>query len=159
MNYIDVIILAFLAWGAYRGFSRGLILEIATLVGLVLGIYFAIEYSPYTEEVLHDFFNISSKCLNYIALAVTFLVVVLVIFIVAKLLTKLVNIIFLGFINKLLGVIFGVLRYAVIVCVLLLIVDALNEKFQFISEEILKESIFFQPFLNFAQGIYNDIRF
>lgn len=159
MNYIDVVILIFLVWGAIQGFSKGLIIEIATLVGVILGIYFAIEYSSYTENFLHDFFNISSKYLAYIALAVTFLVVMLIMFVIGKLLTKLINIICLGLINKLLGTVLGVLKYAVILGVLLLIVDVLNEKFQFISEETQKESIFFYPFLNFAQETYNVIRY
>ena len=41
----------------------------------------------------------------------------------------------------------------------LLIVDALNAKFQFLGEEIRKESLLYQPFLNFAQKMYNTIRF
>lgn len=159
MNYIDIIILLFLAWGAFRGFSKGLIVEIATLLGLVLGVYFAIEYSSYTEGLLRDFLNISSQYMAYIALGVTFLVVVLIVFILGKLLTKLIDIISLGLVNKLLGTVLGILKYAVIVCVLLLIVDALNAKFQFLGEEIRKESLLFQPFLNFAQKMYNTIRF
>ena len=49
MSYIDIIILLFLLYGAYRGFSRGLIVEVATLAGLVLGVYMAVRYSSYTE--------------------------------------------------------------------------------------------------------------
>lgn len=159
MNYIDIVILLFLLYGAYRGFSRGLIIEVATLVGLVLGVYIAIRYSAYTENFLKDFVSISSRYISYIALAVTFLLVAIVIYIVGKLLTKLVDIISLGLINKLLGTMLGVAKYVVIVCVLLLVVDALNEKFQFISQETREKSLLFYPFLNFAQKMYNAIRF
>ena len=53
----------------------------------------------------------------------------------------------------------GIVKYFIIVCVLLLIVDALNEKFQFISEETRQKSLLFGPFLNFATQIYNAIRY
>lgn len=159
MNYIDITILLFLLFGAYRGFSKGLIVEVATLAGLVLGVYLAISYSSYTEDILRDFLNISSRYISYIALAVTFIIVAVAVYIVGKLLTKLVDIISLGLVNKLLGTILGVAKYFVIVCVLLLIVDALNEKFQFISEETKQKSLLFYPFLNFAQKMYNSIRF
>ena len=39
MNYIDIVILLFLLYGAFRGFSKGLIIEVATLAGLILGVY------------------------------------------------------------------------------------------------------------------------
>ena len=152
MNYIDIIILLFLLFGAFRGFSKGLIIEVATLAGLVLGVYLAINYSPYTEGILRDFLNVSvaPRYLSYLALAVTFIVVVVAVFIIGKLLTKLIDIISLGLLNKLLGTVLGIVKYFIIVCVLLLIVDALNEKFQFISEETRQKSLLFGPFLNFA---------
>ncbi len=160
MNYIDIIILLFLLFGAFRGFSKGLIIEVATLAGL-LGVYLAINYSPYTEGILRDFLNVSvtPRYLSYLALAVTFIVVVVAVFIIGKLLTKLIDIISLGLLNKLLGTVLGIVKYFIIVCVLLLIVDALNEKFQFISEETRQKSLLFGPFLNFATQIYNAIRY
>ncbi|MDE7374272.1 MAG: CvpA family protein, partial [Odoribacter sp.] len=125
MNYIDIIILLFLLFGACRGFSRGLIIEVATLVGLILGVCLAISHSSYTEGILRDFLNISSSYLSYIALAVTFIAVVVAVFIIGKVLTKIVDIIALGLLNKMLGTALGILKYFIIVCALLLIVDAL----------------------------------
>lgn len=159
MSYIDIIILLFLFYGAYRGFSRGLIVEVATLLGLVLGVYMAVRYSPYTENFLRDFFNFSSRYISYIALAVTFILVVIFVYVVGKLLTKLIDIISLGLVNKLLGTVLGVAKYFLIVCVLLLVIDALDEKFQFIGEETKQKSLLFYSFLNFAQKMYDSIRF
>lgn len=159
VNYIDIIILLFLLWGAFRGFSKGFIVELATLLGLVLGVFAAIRYSSYTESFLLDFFNISSKYLSYIALAVTFLLVVIVTYLLGKLLTKLADIVELGLVNKMSGTLFGMGKYFIIVCVLLMIFDALDDKFQFMSEETKNKSLLFYPFLNFAQKMYNLIRF
>ncbi len=159
MNYIDIIILLFLLYGAFRGFSKGLIIEVATLAGLILGVFIAIRYSPFTEGILKDFLNITSRYLSYIALAVTFLLVVIVVYLLGKMLTRLVDIISLGLVNKLLGTLLGIAKYFIMVCVLLMIVDALNDKFYFISEETRENSLLFDPFLNFAQQMYNMIRF
>lgn len=159
MNYIDIIILLFLLFGAYRGFSKGFIFEVATLVGLVLGIYIAIKYSSYTEGILTDFLNITSRYISYIALAVTFIIVAVLVYIIGKLLTKLIDVISLGLVNKVLGAVLGMAKYFVMVCILLMITDALNEKFQFLSEETQQKSLLFYPFLNFAQKMYNFIRF
>ena len=93
------------------------------------------------------------------ALAVTFLLVVIVVYLLGKMLTRLVNIISLGLVNKLLGTLLGIAKYFIMVCVLLMIVDALNDKFHFISEETRENGLLFDPFLNFAQQMYNTIRF
>lgn len=159
MNYIDIIILLFLLYGAFRGFSKGLVIEIATLAGMVLGVYMAIKYSSYTEGILRDFLNVSSRYISYIALAITFIVVAVVVYIIGKLLTKIIDIISLGLVNKLLGTVLGIAKYFVIVCVLLMIMDALNEKFQFLNEEVRQKSLLLNPLLDFAQKMYNSIRF
>lgn len=108
MNYIDIILLLPLLYGAYRGFSRGLIIEVATLLGLLLGVYIAIKFSGYTEDFLRDFLNLSSESLSYVALGVTFLIVVVAISLLGKMLTKLIDIISLGMVNKLLGTVLGI---------------------------------------------------
>lgn len=159
MSYIDILILLFLLYGAFRGFSRGLIIEVATLLGLVLGVYIAIKYSAYTEGILQDFFNITSSYLSYIALAVTFLLVTIAVYVVGKMLTKLIDIVSLGMVNKLLGTVLGVAKYFVIVCVLLMMTDALDGKFHFLSEETKEKSLLYGHFLSFANDIYSSIRF
>ena len=111
MNYIDIVILLFLLYGAFRGFSKGLIIEVATLAGLILGVFIAIRYSPFTEGILKDFLNITSRYLSYIALAVTFLLVVIAVYLLGKMLTRLVDIISLGLVNKLLGTLLGIAKY------------------------------------------------
>ena len=88
MSYIDIIILVIIAIGAIRGFSKGLIVEIATLLALVLGVFITMRYSVYTEKILKDFFNASSPYTPYVALGVTFIVVVIGIYILGKLLTN-----------------------------------------------------------------------
>ena len=129
MNYIDIILLLPLLYGAYRGFSRGLIIEVATLLGLLLGVYIAIKFSGYTEDFLRDFLNLSSESLSYVALGVTFLIVVVAISLLGKMLTKLIDIISLGMVNKLLGTVLGIAKYFVFLCIALFIIEALDGKF------------------------------
>lgn len=159
VNYIDILLLLPLLYGAYKGFSRGLIIEIATLLGLILGIYIAIKFSGYTENILRDFLDISSKYLSYIALSITFLIVVIVIYLLGKMLTRLVDVLSLGLFNKILGTVLGIAKSFIVICVILWIVDALDDKFQFIDKETKENSLFYNPFLNFAQQMYDRIRF
>lgn len=159
MNYIDIIILLILVYGAVRGFFKGLIVEVFTLLGLVLGVFLAMKYSVYAENVLRDFLNVSEPYLHPVGLAMTFLLVAVVTYLLGKMLTKLVDVIALGIPNKLLGMVFGVLKYFVLICFVLMITDSLNETFGFLKAETQEKSIFYRPFLNFATSMYNQIRF
>lgn len=155
MSYIDILLLLPLVYGAYKGFSKGLIVEIATLLGLIVGVYGAVKFSGYTGELLRDFLDLQSPYLSYIALGVTFLLVAIVIYLLGKMLTRLIDMISLGLVNKLLGTLFGMMKSFIIVCVLLFLVNALDSKFHFISEETQQKSLLYRPFLNFAQQIYH----
>lgn len=158
MNYIDILLLIPLLYGAYKGFSKGLIIEVATFLGLVLGVYVAIKFSGYTEVLLRDFLDLNSKYLSYIALSVTFLLVVIAIHILGKMLTKLIDLISLGLINKLLGIWLGLMKYFIVLCVILLLVNALDDKFHFIRPETRSGSLLYNPILRFAQTVYEWIR-
>ena len=111
--------------------------------------YIAIKFSGYTEDFLRDFLNLSSESLSYVALGVTFLIVVVAISLLGKMLTKLIDIISLGMVNKLLGTVLGIAKYFVFLCIALFIID----------EEVKEKSLLYNAFLTFAQRMYNMIKF
>ena len=78
VNYIDVIILLPLVYGAYKGFSLGLIVEMSTLFALVLGVFISLRYAVNVEGFLKDFVALPESYAYYIAFAVTFLLVIIV---------------------------------------------------------------------------------
>ena len=61
MAIIDIIIGALLLFGLIRGFSKGLFVEVASLVALVAGVYGAIHFSNFAAEFLENKFNQSKK--------------------------------------------------------------------------------------------------
>lgn len=158
MNYIDIIIILFLIFGAIRGFFKGFIIGVTTLAGLVLGVFLAMRCSSYTENILRDFLNVSPEYLRPVGWCVTFLLVVIVSYLLGKMCTKLMDAVSLGMANKIAGMMLGLVKYFVIACVLLMIVDALNNTFGFIDPESREKSVFYHPFLNFANSIYDKIR-
>ena len=47
MNYLDIVIAIALLYGLVKGFTNGLIKEITGLLGLIIGVYVAINFSSY----------------------------------------------------------------------------------------------------------------
>jgi membrane protein required for colicin V production len=68
-------------------------------------------------------------------------------------LTKLANNEAIGVINKLLGALFGGLKIALILSVLLLVFDRFNNTLSLVSEEELEDSILYKPVASIAPMI------
>ena len=159
MNYLDIIIALPLLWGAYKGFTKGLIIEAASLAALLLGIYGAIKFSGITSDFLVEKCNFSSQYLHIISFAITFILIVIAVHFIARLINKLVKAVALGFVNRLFGVIFGILKWAFIISVLLVVINKVDEKVNFISPEQKNESLLYQPLSNFAPLIIPSLEF
>jgi len=145
MSVIDIVLLAFLILGLVRGFLKGFFVEVASLVALIAGIYGAIHFSFYTAEFLMEKVDWDEKTINVAAFAITFIVIVIVIALAGKALTKLADFAALGILNKLLGALFGALKMALILSVLLNIFDKLNTTITFLDEAHTENAILYEP--------------
>jgi membrane protein required for colicin V production len=144
MNVFDIIIAVILLFAAVRGFMKGLFSEVASLVAIVAGVFCAIHYSYYVEYFLNDsILKWSHQTNKIVAFAVTFLAVVLFIIFIGKVLTKLADITSLGFLNKILGGLFSILKSAIILSVIFLFFDKFNKTIPFVSEKTLDDSVLY----------------
>ncbi len=139
MNFLDIIFIIPIIWFAYQGFKRGLIVELASLLALILGIYAALYFSGYAANFLINNMDMGSKYVPVTSFVLTFIVVVIVVFFIGKILEKLVNMVALGFLNKLAGSFFGILKAAVVLSIVLLIINQFND--DLISKQKKKSSM------------------
>lgn len=146
MNYIDIVILAPVVWGVYRGFTKGLIIEVASLLALVVGIWCAIHFNELTASFLiNDLgWNISDSYLAPVAFAATFLIIALVIVLISRLIDKVLSAVALGGINKLFGALFGGLKALLIVAILAFFVHQIDSKYGFLNKEKKESSVFYE---------------
>ena len=101
MNKIDIILLIILGFGLVRGFMRGLIIEMASLLAIVVGIYGAIHFSFFTASLLDKVLPAEKQTLEAVAFGVTLIVLMLSVMLLAKILTKMFKAAELGFLNRL----------------------------------------------------------
>lgn len=151
MNYFDIAISIPLIWGAYKGFKKGFIVEIASLIGLALGIYGSVRFSFMVTPYLKTMFDVSDKLITFIAFIVTFIAIVLVIFATARLIQKLITMVALGLVNRIAGALFGILKFGLIVGVVLYLTDMIDQKVPFISPTLKESSIVYHPLNNAVQ--------
>ena len=154
MEFLDIILGGFLIYGFIRGLWRGFFVELAALVALFIGIFAAIKFSYLMKSLIGNHFHWSPKTILIAAFALTFILVVVGIFLLAKFFTTLANFASLGLINKIGGGVFGVLRMILILSVSLNLFQKVNENNTFAEKTTLEKSIFFHPILKTAQYFY-----
>ena len=157
MALIDIILGSLLLFGLIRGFMKGLFVEIASLVALIAGVYGAMHFSDFAGEFLDSKLDWDEKYINIVAFAITFVIIVLVIALAGKALTKLANFAALGILNKLLGGVFGMLKIGLILSVLLIVFGTMNDTIPFADEEDLEESVLYEPVRSLAPMIFPSI--
>ncbi|MBV5313521.1 MAG: CvpA family protein [Prolixibacteraceae bacterium] len=145
MNYIDLVLGIILIISAIQGFRKGFIVELASLAAIVLGIWGAIKFSDWTADFISDTTNYHSEHLSTIAFFVTFIVIVILVHILGKTLDSVVKAVALGFLNGLAGIIFGVLKTAVILSIFLLLFDMVDENVHILPSRQKTESKIYEP--------------
>ncbi|WP_159019110.1 CvpA family protein [Algibacter sp. L3A6] len=157
MGVIDIVLGALILFGLVRGFMKGLFVEVASLVALVAGVYGAIHFSDFAAEFLNDKTDWDEKTISITAFAVTFIVIILAISLAGKALTKLADFAALGIINKLAGGVFGALKIAVILSVVLIVFDRMNNTITFVDEENVDDSMLYMPVKSLVPMIFPNI--
>ncbi|CAL68361.1 CvpA family protein [Christiangramia forsetii] len=157
MNTVDIILSLVLLYGLVRGFFRGLLAELASLIGIVAGIYGAIHFSHYVGNVLSNYVEWEVQYINLISFAITFILIVFLISLAGKMLTKIAGFAALGIVNKLLGGVFGFIKSAFVASVIIMFFKATNERIEIIEDKTLEESILYEPVESIAPIILPSI--
>lgn len=141
INYLDIALVVPLVYGIIKGFSRGIIKEVTSLVSLIIGIYIALNFSFYLETHLEKIIDEYKALVPIISFTIIFISTIVVIKSLGYLIEKLTNALALGVISKLTGSIFGCLKIAVLLSVLLFF----EQKIGIIPEKENQSSILKPP--------------
>ncbi len=145
MSFLDIVLGILLVWGLYKGLKNGLFVEIASLIALIAGIYGAIHFSYITADHLSENMEWNERYIKITAFIITFVIIVVVVHLAGKFLTKIADFAMLGLLNKIAGGIFGALKVAVILGAFLLFFDRMNTSLSLVNEETKQDSILYEP--------------
>ncbi len=151
MNYIDIVILIPLLWAGYRGFTKGVIIEVASIVAFVLGVWGGIHFSDLIGDFVKE--NISDQYEPVISFTIIFIAIVVGVFVIGKTLEKVVNLAQLKIANKVAGAIFGVGKIVLIWSFLIIIINQYDSKFHFIPDETKDSSLLYKPLIDLSKAI------
>ena len=139
MSTPDIIILICFLPAIISGIMKGFIEQAVALVSLILGAWLAFKFSTVVSGWLQPYFEVSETVLNVISFVVIMVAVVLVLFVLGKILTGVSKLVMLGWLDRLLGLVFALLKAGLIIGILIILFDTLNVKFEFVEEKVLDE--------------------
>jgi membrane protein required for colicin V production len=157
MNILDIALGALILFGLVRGLMKGLFVEVASIVALILGIYGAIHFSDFVAEFLKNRIDWDEQYINITAFAITFIIIVIAIAMAGKALTKLADFASLGILNKLLGGVFGALKIGLILSIIIIVFNKMNSTIPLVEAHEIKDSILYKPVKSIAPMIFPSI--
>nr|WP_316927705.1 CvpA family protein [Maribacter sp. HTCC2170] len=157
MGILDILLGLLLIYGLYKGLKNGLFVEIASIIALVAGLYGAIHFSYIAGNYLSENMQWNERSINITAFIITFVIIVLVVHLAGKFLTKIADFAMLGLLNKLAGAIFGALKVAVILGALLVFFERANSSVNLIKSETLEDSVLYEPIKDIGALVFSKV--
>lgn len=141
MTTLDIILLVCFIPGLIRGFSKGFLEQALALAGVVLSVWASFHFSTQVCSWLKPYLDISETVLQVISFALILIVVSLGAVLLGKLLTKVLELAMLGWLDKTLGLVFALAVNALVIGIFIILFDTLNTKFGFVKPEALDASV------------------
>ena len=122
---IDFTFAVLMVIAIFKGYQKGLILAIFSVIAFVIGLAAALKLSAVVADHLKDSVSVSAKWLPFIAFAVVFFAVVILVRLGAKLIEKIFQVVMLGWLNRLAGILFYAMLYLIILSVFIFYAEKL----------------------------------
>ena len=155
VNYVDILITCFLFYGFIRGLFNGFFVELTSAVALFIGAVGSFYFSPLATKLIQIFFD--WKYLKIVSFILTFITIIIIVIWAGKILTKLAKIILLGWINRVLGGLFGFFKWLIICTIIVWVTAQINSFINFIPQNTIDNSIFFYPLQDLGNSIFEII--
>ena len=158
MNIIDIILLICFIPAIVQGIRKGFISQIISIVSLVLGIWMSARFASAVSSWLSQWITASGQVLEIVAFALILILVFLALGALGKVLEATIRLVMLGWLNRLLGVVFALLKTVLIVGLVIMAFSSLNDTFLLVKSETLSQSVLYSPLKNTANDVFPYLR-
>ena len=158
MNILDAIILICLIPALIQGLRKGFISQAISIVSVVVGIWASSRFANIVTDWVSQYITGSEQVLKIIAFTLILVVVFIALGLLGRLLESILKFAFLGWVNKLLGVVFAMLKAFLILGLVIMAFNSLNTAFTLVKPEIIADSVLYEPLKSLADTIFPYIK-
>ena len=154
MNILDIILLICFIPAVIQGFRKGFISQVIAIISIIVGAWLSFKFAATVSQWIAQYIQGSEQVLKIVSFAIIFIVVAAGLALIGRLIEGTVKLIMLGWLNKLLGILFSLLKAGLIVGLVIMAFCSLNNTFGFVSGETIKDSVLFTPLRDLAYTVF-----
>lgn len=143
MAILDIVILCCFVPAIVSGLRKGFVNQLVDLVSVIAGAWAAFRFSALVSNWLANYVTWDKNLLYVVSFAIIVVVAVLVLNLIGNMITKAVKIASLGWLNRIFGVLLGVLKTALIIGLLIMLFNNLNGQWYLVEPEKLEDCTIF----------------
>lgn len=151
--YPDILISLILLFALWRGWRNGFIFELAISCAFFTALYAAFKLAWIVEEKIHPVIETGKETSAQISFFIAFILVFIATILLGKLFSSLINVTPFGVFNRILGALFGLLRYALVLSLLLWFLKTAENKIRIIPESQTEKSKLLDPLSKVAPAL------
>lgn len=154
MSILDVILLICFIPALIQGLKKGFISQVISIVSLIAGVWMSFEFSTAVSAWLAQYVEASEKLLKIASFAIIMIGVFIILGIVGKSLEGILKFVMLGWLNRLLGVVFAFIKTGLVIGIVIILFNSLNNSLNLVSEDTLAQSVLYPPLKDMAYTIF-----
>lgn len=154
MNVLDIILLICFIPAVIQGIRNGFIAQVISIAALILGVWASARFTPEVSTWLAQYITVSEQVMKVISFTAILLMSFLVLALIGKFLEATFKLVMLGWLNSLLGAVFSLIKAGLVIGLVIMAFCSLNNTFDFVSEEVLNESVLFPPLKKMAYTVF-----
>ena len=158
MNILDIILLICFIPALVQGIRKGFIAQAISIISIIVGIWASARFADVVAAWVAQYITASEQVMKVVAFALILIVVFFLLGLLGKALEGIFNFVLLGWLNKLLGVVFALLKTALIVGLVIMAFSSLNDTFHLVKEEVLNQSVLYPPLKKVAFDVFPYIK-
>lgn len=154
MTILDIVLLLCLIPAVVSGYTKGFVNQLVDLAAIIAGAWIALRFSNVVSTWLGGYVTWDRNVLYIVSFVILVMAVVLVLNLVGGLITKALQTVKLGWINRICGVLLGIAKTVVLLAIPVMIFQSLNAQFNLVDPEKLQTSQVYKFLSDFANTVF-----
>ncbi len=146
---LDFIYILLLIFAIYNGFKNGAVVTLFSFIAIFIGLIVAFKFSYLMAGWIHQIWNTTTSWLPHVAFLLVFIITIGIVKLLAHLLKKFLSAIFLGWLDKIVGILINIFCYTIVYAAFLFYAQT----FHIIPKSLTTNSTIFHYLEPFGKGI------
>ena len=141
MGTLDIILLCCFIPAVVTGILKGFIEQATNLVAIICSAWAAFKFATLLADWMAGFLTVDEKLLRIIAFIIIVILVAILLISLGKLISKALGALSLGWLDRLLGLIFSLFKALLIIGTIIFLLEGLNEQWHIFNPDSVNDSI------------------